>query len=79
MDFVSSNRSLLGFNLSFFVGEIELMGIFYDQISDWIRSGMIQVPSVVEMDMQDIVKAHDLIQSGRSVGKIVISTNIKID
>ena len=79
MDFVSSNRSLLGFNLSFFVGEIELMSMFYDQISEWLSQGSLKVPTVVEMDMQDIGMAHDLIQSGKSVGKIVIQTNIKID
>jgi NADPH:quinone reductase-like Zn-dependent oxidoreductase len=74
MDFVASNRSLLGFNLSFFVNEVGLLGIFYDQVSEWLESGKIQVPRVVEMDMQDISSGHALIQSGKSIGKIVMMT-----
>ena len=79
MDFVSSNRSLLGFNLSFFVKDIELLPTFYNQISDWLDQDKLKIPRIVEMDMQDIGQAHELIQSGKSVGKIVIQTNIKID
>ena len=79
MDFVSSNRSLLGFNLSFFVKDIELLSTFYNQISDWLDQDKLKIPRIVEMDMQDIGQAHELIQSGKSVGKIVIQTNIKID
>mmetsp|Transcript_29584 Transcript_29584/g.71200 ORF Transcript_29584/g.71200 Transcript_29584/m.71200 type:complete len:97 (-) Transcript_29584:14-304(-) len=68
------NRSILGFNLSFFVDEIGLLVQFYEQISDWLQKGLLKVPHVVEMDMKDISKAHELIQSGKSVGKIVIMT-----
>lgn len=79
MDFVSSNRSLMGFNLSFFVNEIDLMANLFDAISEFLKQGQLQVPHVVEMDMKDISKAHDLIQSGKSVGKIIMQTNIKIE
>eukprot|EP00980_Cylindrotheca_fusiformis_P003196 scaffold725_cov133-Cylindrotheca_fusiformis.AAC.4 len=75
MEFVTSNRSLLGFNLSFFVDEIELLEDFYNTISTWLEDGKLQPPRLVEMDMQDIGLAHELIQSGKSVGKIVIRTN----
>lgn len=78
MDFVTSNRSLLGFNLSFFVGEIGMLEKFYDQVSAWLENGQLQVPRVVEMDMQDIGRAHELIQSGKSVGKIVLQTNVEV-
>mmetsp|Transcript_29583 Transcript_29583/g.71197 ORF Transcript_29583/g.71197 Transcript_29583/m.71197 type:complete len:477 (-) Transcript_29583:14-1444(-) len=74
MDLVTRNRSILGFNLSFFVDEIGLLVQFYEQISDWLQKGLLKVPHVVEMDMKDISKAHELIQSGKSVGKIVIMT-----
>ena len=79
MDFVTSNRSLLGFNLSFFVDEIELLTQFYNQITEWLEQGKLLIPRMVVMDMEDIGQAHDLIQSGRSIGKIVIQTNIKSD
>lgn len=75
MDLVTKNRSILGFNLSFFVDEINLLVQFYEQISEWLQKGELKVPHVVEMDMGDISKAHELIQSGKSVGKIVMRTD----
>lgn len=75
MDFVTSNRSLLGFNLSFFVNDIEMLELFYDQISKWLENGQLAVPRVVEMEMADIGSAHELIQSGKSIGKIVMTTS----
>ena len=79
MDFVSSNRSLLGFNLSFFVREIDMMGQMFDQISNWLEQGKLECPRVVEMGMSEITAAHELIQSGKSIGKIVMQTNVKFD
>ena len=64
----------MGFNLSFFVDEIPLLGLLYDQVTEWFQAGQLQCPRIVEMDMSEIAAAHDLIQSGTSVGKIVIRT-----
>ena len=74
MKLTTSNKSVLGFNLSFFVDEIEMLGTLYNQISTWVQTGELQCPRVVEMKMSDIADAHALIQSGKSIGKIVIST-----
>jgi synaptic vesicle membrane protein VAT-1 len=74
MDLVTSNKGVLGFNLSFFVDEMDLLGQLYDQIGTWISNGQLVCPRIVEMDLGDITQAHDLIQSGTSVGKIVINT-----
>ena len=74
MRLVTDNRSVLGFNLSFFVEEIDLLGAFWDRINDWLERGDLSCPRIVEMDMDEIGAAHDLIQSGKSVGKIVVNT-----
>ena len=77
MDMVSDNKAVLGFNLSFFTSEIDMLGILYDQISEWLTEGKLKCPNIVEMDMtNDIAAAHDLIQSGKSIGKIVMKTNV---
>jgi synaptic vesicle membrane protein VAT-1 len=74
MDLVVSNKSVLGFNLSFFVNEIDMLGQIFDQIGEWLTKGQLQVPRVTEMPMYDIGAAHHLLQSGKSVGKIVMRT-----
>jgi NADPH:quinone reductase-like Zn-dependent oxidoreductase len=70
MNLTTSNKSIMGFNLSFFVDEIPLLGLLYDQVTDWFQAGQLQCPRIVEMDMSEIAAAHDLIQSGTSVGKL---------
>ncbi|GKY95840.1 hypothetical protein MPSEU_000544600 [Mayamaea pseudoterrestris] len=69
------NKSVLAFNLSFFAEEREMLSELFDQVQTWLEDGLLQVPRVVEMEMHNIADAHDLIQSGRSVGKIVLSTD----
>jgi NADPH:quinone reductase-like Zn-dependent oxidoreductase len=74
MDLVVSNKSLMGFNLSFFVDEIEMLNGLYGQIGQWLTEGKLHCPRVTELPMQEIAEAHKLIQSGTSVGKIVMLT-----
>ena len=74
MDLTTDNKSVLGFNLSFFAGEKELVSRLFDQICQWLEDGSIECPNVVTMDMAQIAEAHTFIQSGTSIGKIVINT-----
>lgn len=74
MDLTVSNKSIMGFNLSFFEKEVEVVSQLFDQICEWLEQGKLQCPRVIEMDMKDIGEAHNLIMSGKSVGKIVIRT-----
>lgn len=74
MDLVVDNKAVLGFNLSFFSKEAEIVTTLFDQICLWLENGELKCPQVVTMEMEDIGKAHTLIQSGASIGKIVINT-----
>ena len=73
MDLVVDNKSVLGFNLSFFADEKEVVSSLFDQICVWLEDGKLKCPIVSIFDsMDEIGKAHALIQSGRSIGKIVV-------
>jgi len=74
MDLTVSNKSVLGFNLSFFSEEKEVCSDLLDQVCSWVEQGRLKCPSITEMRINDIGEAHKLIQSGQSVGKIVITT-----
>jgi NADPH:quinone reductase-like Zn-dependent oxidoreductase len=76
MDMTSSNKAVLAFNLSFFSEEREMLATLFTQILDWVKDGKLQCPRVVEMPMKDIGEAHQLIQSGKTIGKIVLKTNL---
>jgi len=75
MDLTVSNKSVMGFNLSFFAEEVEILSDMFDVILKWIEDGKLKCPRVCEMPMADIAKAHTFIQSGTSSGKIVLTTD----
>ena len=74
MDMVTANKSVLSFNLSFFADETEVLSKFFAQICTWIEEGKLRPPRVVDMLMSQVHEGHELIQSGKSIGKIVLST-----
>ena len=44
MDLTVSNKSVLGFNLSFFADEIEVLSDMFDQILIWIEERKLRCP-----------------------------------
>lgn len=74
MDMVESNKAVLAFNLSFFSNEVGVLSELFDQIIEWIGEDKIVCPRVTELSMKEACEAHDIIQSGSSVGKIVLNT-----
>lgn len=72
MAMVVDSKAVMGFNLSFFAEEHELIEAYMNQVVEWISSGAIKVAEVTTYPMSDIKKAHELIQSGQSRGKIVV-------
>jgi NADPH:quinone reductase-like Zn-dependent oxidoreductase len=69
---VLESKGILGFNLSFFSEEHELINQYFAQIIQWIEKGKISAPSCTVNEMKDIGRAHEMIQSGSTVGKLVI-------
>jgi len=74
MRMVLENKAILGFNLSFFAEEHGLIDKYMLQLKEWLDSGKIKVSKVTEFSMDQVAEAHSLIQSGKSVGKIVLRT-----
>mmetsp|Transcript_14794 Transcript_14794/g.14204 ORF Transcript_14794/g.14204 Transcript_14794/m.14204 type:complete len:441 (+) Transcript_14794:169-1491(+) len=79
MSLVLDSKAVLGFNLSFFADEHELVRRYFEQIYEWVRLGKIQVPACTICDMKDIGAAHELIQTGSTVGKIVMRVSVNTD
>jgi 2-desacetyl-2-hydroxyethyl bacteriochlorophyllide A dehydrogenase len=73
MDLVTSNKSVCGFNLSFFSGEHALIELYLETIEQWFGDNLIHLSPPTVFEMKNIDQAHNLIQSGSSIGKIVMS------
>ena len=71
-DLVNKNRSVLGFNLSYLFHEVQRYEAAMDELQE-ILSSEHEIPPVTEFPLSDVAKAHQLLESGRSVGKIVLS------
>ena len=72
MDIVLASKAVLGFNLSFFADERALVDKYLEQIVAWADAGELVVARTVELDIAQVPRAHELIQSGQSIGKIVV-------
>jgi NADPH:quinone reductase-like Zn-dependent oxidoreductase len=75
MDMVLTSKAVLGFNLSFFADEHDLIAAYMEQIVTWVETKQIVMPEVTVLNMEAIAQAHEFIQSGKSVGKIVMKTS----
>lgn len=79
MDMTLKSKSVSGFNLSFFEDEVETISSYMDLLLSWIETKQfVAFDAGVETikfgeEGEGVAKAHDKIQSGKSVGKIVVS------
>ena len=69
---MTSNKSVIGFNLSFFADEPTMVYVYMDQIHAWLTEGELVLPEITLYPLKDVATAHQYIQSGQSVGKIVV-------
>lgn len=77
MEMGMSSKAILAFNLSFFAQERAMLSQLMDDILEWFKTGKLQCPRITDLEMDDIAAAHELIQSGATVGKIVLQTTTK--
>ena len=66
------NRSILGFNLSFLFDRSELLCEAMDQLLRWVKDGKIQPLSVHTYPFEQVAQAHRDLESGQTVGKLVL-------
>lgn len=69
----NSNRSVLAFNLSYLFAQADLFAEFMGQLLEWLEEGKIVPPPVTAYPFEDVAEAHRAIESGETVGKLVLS------
>ena len=68
----SENKSLITFNLSFLFGRQDLFKEAMDDLLKWYREGKIKVSAVKAYPMDEVAQAHQDLESGKTVGKLVL-------
>ena len=73
MDMVTHNKGVIGFNISFLFNEEHLIREMTSKLLDLVSKGEIKPIPVTVFKFNEVAQAHKLIESGKSVGKIVVS------
>jgi NADPH:quinone reductase-like Zn-dependent oxidoreductase len=68
------NYSLVTFNLSFLFHRTDLLKTAMEELSTWFSEGKIELPPIKTYPFTTSAQAHRDLQSGRTVGKLVLVT-----
>ena len=71
-DLTGSNKTISGFNLIYLFEKIELFHQIMTGLLKWDSEGLIPPIPVTTFPFKDVVSAHQAIESGNSVGKLVL-------
>jgi synaptic vesicle membrane protein VAT-1 len=72
MELTDQSRSVLAFNLSYLFERTDLMIEGLAAITGWLDSGAIVAPPVTVYPLADAARAHADIESGKTIGKLVL-------
>lgn len=72
LDMISRNTGVIGFNLSFLFDQAELISDCVAGLSKYLDTGQIKPIPITTFEFEQVADAHRLLESGESVGKIVL-------
>lgn len=73
LQLITDNKSVVGFNLSFLFQRSDLLQESISELLKLASAGKIKPPTTTSFPFADVAKAHQLLESGQSVGKIVLT------
>ena len=73
LDMTGANHSILAFNLSYLFEERSLLASSMKDLLGWCKEGQIIPPPVKVYSLEDVAKAHQDLESGQTVGKLVLA------
>jgi NADPH:quinone reductase-like Zn-dependent oxidoreductase len=72
LNMTSENKSLITFNLSFLFGRQDLFREAMNDLLSWYAEGRLSIPSVKSYPLSKVGDAHKDLESGMTVGKLVL-------
>jgi len=74
LEMTSENKSLITFNLSFLFDRQDLLDEAMKDLIQWYDEGKIKLPKITVYDFQHVAQAHRDLESGLTIGKLVLKT-----
>ncbi len=75
LDMTNDSKSVLAFNLSYLFERLDIAQEAMAQISGWLARGEIHAPPLSTYPLSDVALAHADIESGRTIGKLILNPN----
>ncbi|MBA2542265.1 MAG: zinc-binding dehydrogenase [Deltaproteobacteria bacterium] len=72
LEMTNSSHSVLASNLSYLFDRNDLLAEGLGQVVTWLEAGTLVPPPVVTYPLADVARAHADIESGKTVGKLVL-------
>lgn len=73
LDLTSDNKSVVGFNLSFLFERKDLQEEAFADLLKWYTQGLIRIPKIKSFPLEEVGLAHQELESGKTVGKLVLT------
>lgn len=73
LDLTSDNKGVIGFNLSFLFHRKDLLAEAFQDLFDWYEQGLIRIPKITTYPIEEVGKAHQELESGKTIGKLVLT------
>jgi NADPH:quinone reductase-like Zn-dependent oxidoreductase len=74
-DMTTANKSVLAFNLSFLFAEKAMLAEAMAELTGWLAEGKLTAPRVEVYALDHVARAQRALESGRTVGKLVLATS----
>jgi NADPH:quinone reductase-like Zn-dependent oxidoreductase len=74
LDMTNENRSVMAFNLSYLFDRPDLLTESMNALTKWGDEGKLAAPVVQKFRLENVVDAHRALESGRTIGKLVLET-----
>ncbi len=72
LDLTNHSKSVMAFNLSYLFDRMDILGPAISDIGRWLEEGSIEAPPVTTYPFADVARAHQDIESGKTIGKLVL-------
>lgn len=72
LDMTNDSRSVLAFNLSYLFNRNDILVEAMGEIMGWLNEGRITPPPTTEYPLDEVARAHQDIESGNTVGKLIL-------
>jgi NADPH:quinone reductase-like Zn-dependent oxidoreductase len=71
------NKSLIAFNLSYLFHRMDLLEKAMRVLVNWVEDGKIKAPALQEFPFEKVADAHRALESGKTVGKLILKFDAK--